>query len=133
MAAKKGKTKSVVLSTKIQKKQMLEALEKTLGVVSTALATIPTVSKAKYYRWLNSDEKFRTEVVELQNVALDFVESKLHKLINEDNPAAVFFYLKCKGKARGYIERGELDVRADVAIKIVPFKNNNLEDGDKSK
>ena len=42
---------------------------------------------------------------------LDFAESQLLTLIKEKDKAAIFFYLKCKGKERGYIERFEHDVK----------------------
>ena len=41
---------------------------------------------------------------------LDFAESKLFKLIEAGEPSAIFFFLKCRGKNRGYIERTETDI-----------------------
>ena len=38
----------------------------------------------------------------------DFVESKLFKLIQDENVAAVIFFLKTQCKDRGYIERQEV-------------------------
>jgi hypothetical protein len=49
-------------------------------------------------------------VEELSEVAIDFAESHLHKLIKDGNPAATIFFLKTKGKGRGYIERQEIAV-----------------------
>jgi hypothetical protein len=46
---------------------------------------------------------------------LDFVESKLHKQIENDNTTATIFYLKTKGKKRGYIERKEVEMTAEVS------------------
>lgn len=38
----------------------------------------------------------------------DFAESKLYELIQAGDKTSIIFYLKCKGKSRGYIERSEL-------------------------
>ncbi len=42
---------------------------------------------------------------------LDFAESNLKKLEKEGNPAATIFFLKTKGKKRGYIERQEIELQ----------------------
>ena len=54
------------------------------------------------------DEVFAREVRDIENVALDFAESQLHKQISDNSTAATIFYLKTKGKKRGYIERQEI-------------------------
>lgn len=45
---------------------------------------------------------------ELEENYIDLAENKLIKAVNEGNLTAIIFYLKCKGKNRGYIERHEL-------------------------
>jgi hypothetical protein len=97
---------------------MLEALRSTLGIVSPALIKA-NVSRFAYYDWLKSDEDFRKEVDQVAELALDFAESKLHKLIKDEIPSAVFFYLKTKGKGRGYIERQEIEQKSDTKIEYV--------------
>ena len=91
-----------------KKDDMLKALEKSLGVVTTA-AKAANVSRGAHYQWLDNDTKYKKAVVDLKRVALDFAESKLHKAIDKGNIAEVIFFLKCQGKGRGYIERQEVD------------------------
>ena len=45
---------------------------------------------------------------DIENIALDFAESQLHKQISEGNTTATIFLLKTKGKKRGYVERQEI-------------------------
>jgi hypothetical protein len=40
-------------------------------------------------------------------MTIDFAESQLHKQIKEGSTAATIFFLKTKGKQRGYVERIE--------------------------
>ena len=94
--------------TEHSKKKVVDALEKSLGVVTTA-CKIAEVSRTQFYQWLKDDEDFAKKVKEIENVTLDFVESQLHKQIKENSTAATIFFLKTKGKKRGYIERQEID------------------------
>jgi|TARA_R100001082_G_scaffold5791_2_gene3927 hypothetical protein len=102
----------------IKKKLLLEALESSLGIVTTACKNAG-VARATYYEWLKDDEDFAKQVKDIENIALDFAESQLHNQMNEGNTSATIFYLKTKGKKRGYIEKSELDITSgEEPIKI---------------
>ena len=60
----------------IKKKAIIEALIKSLGVVSTA-CKIVGIGRTTFYDWLKDDKDFKKEVEDIQNVALDFAESEL--------------------------------------------------------
>lgn len=99
------------------KKAMLEALEKSLCVVSTA-AKIAGIDRGTHYNWLKNDEEYRDQVKALENIVLDFAESQLHKQILDGNTTATIFLLKTKGKSRGYIERQEVVTDTDNFFKV---------------
>ena len=102
----------------IRKEAVLEALEKSLGVVTTAVKSVG-IARSTFYKWLNEDKDFATKVKEIDNITLDFAESKLHEQIDSGNTAATIFYLKTRGKKRGYIEKSELDLTSgEEPIKI---------------
>ncbi len=96
--------------TDTKKRLMLEALEKSLGIVSTACKMVD-ISRQTHYSWLKADEEYKKAVNSIQDGVLDFAESHLYKLVKEGNPAATIFFLKTKGKKRGYIERQEIEVQ----------------------
>ena len=64
------------------KKATVKALEQSLGVVSVACRAVG-ISRDTHYRWLKEDEGYKAEVEALAEVALDFAESSLHKLIQD--------------------------------------------------
>ena len=107
--------------TEHHKKAILEALEKSLGVVTTACKQVG-VGRTQFYEWLK-DPSFKAEVDSIQDIALDFAESQLHKQIQGGNTAATIFYLKTKGKKRGYVERQEITgaegLPNDIRINII--------------
>lgn len=91
----------------IQKRAMIEALEKALGVVTTACKSVG-ISRSTHYLWMENDSEYQKLVIDLQDVALDFAESRLFKSIEAGSDTATIFYLKTKGKRRGYVERQEI-------------------------
>jgi len=93
-------------SEQLKKEQLLQALTKSLGIVSTACASVG-MSRTTYYKYYNEDKDFKTLVDDISDVAIDFAENKLFDLMREGNPTAIIFYLKTKGKKRGYIEKQE--------------------------
>jgi ACT domain-containing protein len=115
--------------TEQHKKAILEALEKSLGVVTTACKKVG-VGRTTFYGWLKDDKDFADKVNDIQNIALDFVESKLFENIREGKTSEMIFYLKTKGKKRGYVERQEITgadgMPTNFQIEII----DNIEDTD---
>lgn len=99
------------------KKAVLDALEKSLGVVTTACKE-SGISRRTFYSWKEEDEEFAKAVNEIQEVSLDFAESKLLTRIKKEDTTAIIFYLKTKGKGRGYIERSDFNLSGGLS-KII--------------
>jgi hypothetical protein len=87
----------------ILKKNLISALESSLGIVTKACKNVGC-SRKTFYQYYAEDEEFAGEVDLIGEMALDFAESSLHKQIQEGVPTSTIFYLKTKGKKRGYIE-----------------------------
>jgi len=105
----KGKQMSknkIQRKTTPKKKAMIEALEKTLGVVTTA-CKIVEIDRGTHYKWLKEDEDYAEAVTDLDDLVLDFAESQLHKKVKDGDTASILFLLKCKGKKRGFVEKQE--------------------------
>ena len=93
--------------TDTKKKAMIGALQQSLGVVTSACKAVG-ISRETHYKWLREDVDYKFQVEDLSNIALDFAESQLHNQIKNGSTPATIFYLKTKGKKRGYIERQEI-------------------------
>ena len=99
------------------KKAMIEALEKSLGIVTTA-CKIVGIDRGTHYNWLKDDEEYHEAVKGIEDIALDFAESKLHKSIENGSDTATIFFLKTQGKKRGYIERQQIEQEASAGTEI---------------
>ena len=98
--------KKPCLKTTSQKSAMIEALVKSLGIVTIAAERVG-ISRRTHYDWYNEDPDYRKAVDDIADVTLDFAESKLHKQVDKGDTTAIIFLLKTRGKKRGYVERVE--------------------------
>ena len=102
---------------KVTLKQVEQALIKANGFQSVA-AEMLGVHPSSISRRLKNNANLQKRLDEIQEARLDFAEQQLEALINDKNPSAIMFFLKCKGKKRGYIEK---------EIHIVQEKKNSIE------
>jgi len=113
--------------TKVAKKKMLAALEKSLGIVSTALK-MTELSRTNYYRWLVEDEEFAKKVKEIEQIEHDFIRSKYYECIKDKIPSVVIHAVKTQ---LGLNERQQLDITSGegkinkIEIEIVKPKDKN--------
>ena len=94
-------------SNSIKKKAFLAKMESTLGNI-TASCKAANIARSTYYEWMEKDPKFAAAVNELAEANIDFAESCLKQQIKDGNTTATIFYLKTKGKSRGYVETQEV-------------------------
>ena len=80
-----------------------------------------SINRSTFYKYLKEDEEFAKQVKDIENIALDFAESQLHKQISEGNTTATIFLLKTKGKSRGYVERSEIVHDNQVKSTIIEW------------
>lgn len=112
----------------IQKRAMIEALEKSLGIVTTACKSIG-IARSTHYLWLSTDEEYKEAVEGISDIALDFVESQLHKQIQKGEVTSTIFYLKTKGKKRGFIEKQEIEHSGNMQVNWVEEKTYEAKTG----
>jgi hypothetical protein len=125
-----SRLKTTAVKTAERKKEVLEALKSVLGIVSAACDKA-SVTRGTFYRWCETDKAFDESVKEITERAIDFAESKLLEQIKDGNTTATIFYLKTKGKARGYVERSELTgidgapVSTSLSVTVIDSKTKD--------
>lgn len=107
------------------KEKMIQALELNLGNVSLSCKALG-IARDTHYRWLREDKEYRKAVKDMENAALDFAESELFKQIAKGNPLSTIFFLKCKGKKRGYIEQSNLEIRGNMLFRADFGKSDTI-------
>ena len=84
-----------------KKAQFLEELSKCMAI-KTLAARRCKIGRTMLYEYIDSDLDFALKVREIEEAAVDYAESKLLESVAMGDRGAMFFYLKAKGKDRGY-------------------------------
>tara|TARA_R100000306_G_C4309478_1_gene109384 strand:- start:222 stop:599 length:378 start_codon:yes stop_codon:yes gene_type:complete len=111
MVKSKKDTKENVQSvqkTDKKKKDFLVSLKKNNGNISEACQSA-NIGRQTYYDWTEKDEAFKQDADDAQESLIDLAESKLMENIEDNDNTSIIFFLKTKGKKRGYIEKQEID------------------------
>jgi len=105
-----------------RKAKFLDNYKLSWGNVS-ACCDASGISRQTYYTWVKEDEEFAQQVHEIDERSLDMAETKLLSAVRDGKTTELLFYLKTKGKRRGYVERQELTGaegnQLDVKITVV--------------
>lgn len=91
------------------REQIIEVLEQNGGLLRSSAQKMK-VSRTALYKWIEADASLSASLDSIREGMIDFAEGKLFKLIQDENPQAIFFYLKTIGRKRGYTERLETDI-----------------------
>jgi len=111
-------------SNTIKKTAMIEALIQSLGVVTDACKKVG-IARKTHYEWYNEDSEYHKSVDDISEIALDYVESALHGRITKGDTTAIIFYLKTRGKKRGYIEGFDITSGGNPIIPVIKFTNGD--------
>jgi len=91
-----------------KKSEFLIALKNNNGNISEACQSI-NIGRRTYYSWIEKDESFKQDAEDAQESLIDLAESKLVENIKDNDNTSIIFFLKTKGKKRGYIEKQEIE------------------------
>ena len=101
--------------------KFLDALRETLGIISKA-AHASGLHRNNHTNWEKKSEEYKLEYESILEDSIDYVEDALFQKIGDGDTASIIFYLKCKAKKRGYIERPENEIGGNVINVIIPPK-----------
>ena len=113
------------------KEKLLEALERSLGIVTPACKEVG-ISRNTFYEYYKTDIIFKEAVDDINEITLDFVENNLLKKIKEGSERSILFYTKYKARKRGYTDSLDITSGGDkiTEIRLIQVKNNEDMNGD---
>ena len=111
------------LNTQKKKKLFLAIFEKKQTNISEACKAV-VIGRQTFYRWMKDDEEFKAQIVAIEEGLIDWAESQLRKSMKDGQYVPTIFFLKTKGKKRGYIEKTEHEhsgaIKFEASDKFLP-------------
>jgi hypothetical protein len=111
-----------VAKDRFSQETVIEALHKSRGMLSVAARALqcsPTTVESYIAKYPAVAEARQQE----RDAVLDLGELALIRAVQQGEPWAVCFLLKTQGKARGYVERGELTGPDGGPIQVRPYES----------
>lgn len=135
MPAKKKDSTQNAEATRKKQITFLEALGGHQWKITEA-EKITGIGRHNHYHWLKTDKWYKEQFTSIPELEIDFVEGKLFELINgvqmvkmvgneevvyRQPPCktSIIFYLKCKGKERGYVENEVVKAKEGERSEVI--------------
>lgn len=77
------------------------------------------INRGTYYLWIKNDPLFKEQCDMIQEGLIDLAESQLMTNIKNGKEQSLLFFLRCKGRDRGYVEKKEVEHSGNVSVNIV--------------
>ena len=111
------------MAHKITKEQMLEAIQGSQGLVSKIQRKLEAILGEKISwdtteKWIHKWEEAETAVKNEKEAMLDIAENNIFKDMVNGDTATSKWYLRMKGKERGYIETSEVQMASADPLNI---------------
>lgn len=110
-------------------KRIIRALRETRGLIAVAARKLGC-SRQTIYDRLEKSPEVREALKEARDHTTDVAEAALFRAIEAGEAWAVCFYLKTQGKARGYVERQEVEHSGRVEGPVLNIVLNRPKAGD---
>jgi len=111
------------MAHKITKEQMLKAIQSSQGLVSKIQRKLEAILGEKISwdtteKWIHKWEEAETAVKNEKEAMLDIAENNIFKDMVNGDTATSKWYLRMKGKERGYEDTPTIQVTNDDPLKI---------------
>lgn len=90
-----------------RQRKILKTLAKCNGIITHAMK-LGRFNHQTHQKYMRENQKYNQAYNEIIECTIDMAEQSLLNQVVGENTAATIFYLKTKGKHRGYVERHEV-------------------------
>ena len=98
-----------------KQKLFLKAFKKHATNISRA-CEIVGIARKTHYEWKSRNVTYKEEIEAIEEAMIDFAEGMLYKNMKDGKESSILFFLKTRGKKRGYIEKQEIEHQGEIKI-----------------
>ncbi len=104
-------------NNKYTTEEVIKAIEEAKGILADAARKLGCTRRT-VHNYVNRYPTVKAVYKDETEKSVDYAEGKLMDLIKAKNVSAIIFFLKTKGKHRGYVERQEIAHEGEMTQKI---------------
>jgi len=97
-------------------KNFVEVFEKNACNIKHTCQKV-NIDRQTYYNWMSKNSTFKKLIHDCHEGLIDFAETKLMEKIKDGDTTANIFFLKTKGKGRGYVEKVEQVISGTLGLE----------------
>ena len=117
---------------KVTHDDLVKMFEKKGGNISATCSAL-NITRQTFFNYRNSSKELADRLDNVTESLIDFAESKLTEQINDGNLTAIIFFLKTKGRNRGYVERVENEMLTNPFEDLMKRLDDEEDDKKKKK
>ena len=110
----------------IKNEKIVEVFRKKACNVSATCIAL-NIDRKTFYDWKKKSPELSAMLDDACESLIDNAETMLLSKINDGDLTAIIFFLKTKGKKRGYIDGREIDANVTTDIDFKPLTKEELE------
>ena len=96
-----------------KQKLFLDTFKKHATNISKACEVVG-ISRQTHYDWKLTNLTYKERIADIEESMIDFAESMLYKNMKAGKETSTLFFLKTRGKSRGYVEKQEIEMNANI-------------------
>lgn len=118
---------------KVTDEQLIDVIKKNAGLVNDIVKALKKeygidITRDAIYKRKENNPAIAEAFIEAEDEMLDIAESKLIAAIKRGEMKPIMFYLRTKGKRRGYAERQEITGAEGKPIEVDPLAKLSREE-----
>jgi hypothetical protein len=127
---------------KVTDAEIADAITRTRGIIAKAAALLSkeksdksgceiSITRSAISQRINKKKALREAHDEAAEAMIDHTEDKLFQAIEGGDMTAIIFYLKCKGKHRGYVEKSNVELSSpdNTPVRVIVDYGELPDDG----
>lgn len=103
---------------KIKNETILKVFKSKVGNISATCDALG-IDRSTFYEWRKKSPELDEMLKGEEESMIDFAETRLMEKINDGDLTAIIFFLKTKGKRRGYVERMENEISGNAFERLM--------------
>lgn len=106
------------MGRRVTDQEIIKAFEKK-GCNIAATCSALGIDRATFYNRKAKNSKLAEKIEAIEESLIDYAESKLMEHIQDGDVTSLIFFLKTKGKKRGYVEKVENELSGNAFEKLM--------------